>query len=260
MSADKMLEKLWTAAVLTLFFLMANAKAVYAYDAAYVNPETGYEAYIIDDEDLLDADEEERLLSNYLVRVTEYGGAAFVTTSSGDAEQTAKDYCYELFNNESATTLLIDMGDRRISIMSSGGINKRINRNYANIITDNIYRYATRGDYYYCAGEGFDEILILLDGGRIAQPMRYISNLLLAAVLALLINFIYVWVKKGRVSIDNEALITAAAGAVIAGAVGKNLVSSHRSRRSSDSGSGSGGGFGGGGGGGFSGSGGSHGF
>ena len=100
-------------------------------------------------------------------------------------------------------------------------------------------------------------MLVKLEGGRIAEPMRYVSNFLMAIVFALVFNFIYVWFMKGKVSVDSEALIAAAAGAVIGTAVGKNLVNSRKVRHTSSSGSG---GSGGGGGGGFSGGGGSHSF
>ena len=240
-----------------LFSLLTAVVPAFAYEARYVNPETGYEAYIIDDEELLTDAQEEELLGAYMKPITEYGGVSFVTASSSNAERTAADFCYSLFDNDSGTTLLIDMGERRIAIMSSGVIYKTITKNYGNIITDNIYKYATNEDYYGCAAEGFDEMLIKLEGGRIAEPMRYVSNLLMAIVFALSLNFIYVWIKKGRASVDSEALIAAAAGAVIGTAVGRNLVHSHKVRHSSGSGSGGGGG---GGGGGFSGGGGSHGF
>ena len=50
------------------------------------------------------------------------------------------------------------MGDRKISIMSSGAIYKTINKSYGNIITDNIYSYAKEDDYLGSPEEGFAEI------------------------------------------------------------------------------------------------------
>ncbi len=259
MSEHRSMAKILAMPALTLLSAVFFITPAFAYEAQYINKESGYEAYIIDEEDLLTDEEEEDLLYNHMKPITEYGGVSFVTTSSSNAEKTAADYCYSLFNNDSGTTLAIDMGDRKISIMSSGTINKTITKSYGYIITDNIYKYATREDYYGCAAEGFDEMLIKLEGGRIAEPMRYISNFLMAVVFALIFNFMYVWIKKGKAKVDSEALIAAAAGAVIGTAVGKNLVSSRKTRHSSGS-SGGGGGHGGGGGGGFSGSGGSHSF
>lgn len=257
MSELKSMKKILAIPLLTILSASLFVMPAFAYEAQYENKESGYSAYIIDEEDLLTDEEEEALLYDHMKPITEYGGVSFVTTSSSNAEKTTADFCYRLFNNDSGTTLCIDMGERRIAIMSSGAIYKTITKNYGNIITDNIYSYATMEEYYDCAAEGFDEMLIKLEGGRIAEPMRYISNLLLAVVFALVFNFMYVWIKKGRASIDSEALIAAAAGAVIGTVVGKNLVSSHKTRHSSGS---SGGGGGGGGGGGFSGGGGSHSF
>lgn len=257
MSEHRSLIRFLTVPALMLLSVTFFFRPAFAYDALYVNPDTGYEAYIIDEEDLLTDDEEEELLNDHMIGITEYGGVSFVTASSDNAENTAKEYCYDLFDNASGTTLLIDMGDRKISIMSSGDIYKTINKSYGSIVTDNIYSYATNEDYLGCAEKGFDQIQIKLEGGRIAEPMRYISNLLMAIVFALVFNFLYVWIKKGKVTVDSEALIAAAAGAVIGTAVGKSLVNSRKVRHTSSSG-GSGGG--GGGGGGFSGGGGSHSF
>lgn len=258
MSEHNSILRFLTVPALVLLSVLFFFRSAFAYDALYVNPDTGYEAYIIDEEDLLTDDEEEELLNDHMTGITEYGGVSFVTTSSDNAEEAAKNYCYDLFNNESGTTLLIDMGDRKIAIMSSGEIYKTINKSYGNIITDNIYSYATNEDYLGCAEKGFDQMTTKLEGGRIAEPMRYISNFLMAIVFALVFNFMYVWIKKGKVTVDSEALIAAAAGFVIGTAVGKSLVNSRKVRHKSSSG-GSGGG-GGGGGGGFSGGGGSHSF
>ncbi|MCR5409620.1 MAG: TPM domain-containing protein [Lachnospiraceae bacterium] len=256
MSEHKTMTVLLAMPLITLLSSAFFVRPALAYDALYENPDTGYEAYIIDDEDLLTEDEEEALLNDHMIPITEYGGVSFVTSSSDNAEKTAADYCYDLFDNDSGTTLLIDMGDRKISIMSSGEIYKTINKSYGSIITDNIYKYATNEEYAECAGKGFEQIRTKLEGGRIAEPMRYISNFFMAVVFALIFNFLYVWFLKGKVTVDSEALIAAAAGAVIGTAVSKNLVSSHKTRHTSSSGGHSGGG----GGGGFSGGGGSHSF
>ena len=219
---------------------------------------SGYDIYILDYQDLLTDDEEEELY--YAMEgLSAYGGVAFVSDSSNDAEQTAAAYCYDLFQNDSGAVFLIDMGDRRISIMSSGTIYKRITKNYGTLITDNVYEMAKREDYLGCASEAFYEMETLMEGGRIAQPMRHITNLLMALVIGLLGNFLYVWVAKKRVVMPDPSVMAMAAGSAAAvGILSKNLVNSKKHRLSSDSHS-SGRGFsGGGGGGGFSGGGGSH--
>lgn len=69
---------------------------------------------------------------------------------------------------------------------------------YADTITDNVYRYASSGDYYTCAYKVFEQELALLKGSKISQPMKYISNALLAIVAALLINYgiVRMYVRK----------------------------------------------------------------
>ena len=72
---------------------------------------------------------------------------------------------------------------------------KTITSGRCNSITDNTYIYATSGhgyDYYTCAYKTFEQVLTLLQGGKIAQPMKHICNLLLALTLAMLINYFIV--------------------------------------------------------------------
>ena len=74
-----------------------------------------------------------------------------------------------------------------------------ITKSYANTITDNVYTFASDEEYFDCANTAFEQINTLLEGRAIAQPMKYISNALLAIVLALLINyFVVMFVSRGR--------------------------------------------------------------
>ena len=252
MRADKrrIFGRIAAAVFIMLQLMLLSSFAVFAADGAlYVNSETGYGIYIYDEEDLLSEEEEAVLLEN-MMPLTEYGGAAFVSASSSDAENTVRSRSYNIFNNASSTLFLIDMGVREIKLANTGDIHKAVTNNYMNIITDNAYIYATDGDYLTCAQSVFEQEYKVLDGQRIAQPMRHLTNILTAIVLGLLINFIYVWLKKGKVKVSDSELIAAAVGAAVTTAVTRNLVSSRKIRISSSSGSGGGGG---GGGGGFSG-------
>ena len=78
-----------------------------------------------------------------------------------------------------------------IYIKNNGAVSKIITNAYSNTITDNIYRYASDGDYYGCASAAFSQIYTVLRGGKIAQPMRYISAALLALVIGFLINYLF---------------------------------------------------------------------
>lgn len=154
------------------------------------NQETGYRIILDDEADLL-SEEEKSQLALDMRDITAYGNAAFRSVSRNDytTADFARYYYDELFGQESGTLFLIDMDNRELYIFSNGTINKTITAAYANTITDNVYRYASNGDYYRCASEAFEQIYTLLSGHRIAQPMKYICNALLALISAALINY-----------------------------------------------------------------------
>ena len=216
------------------------------------NPETGYSVYIDDWAGLLEPSEEEELLVN-LKQVTQYGHAAFVSISENyyyDTERYAREYYLSHFSKDSGTVFLIDMDERYIWIHSDGNIYRTITKSYANTITDNVYSYASDKEYFDCANTAFDQILTLLRGQKIAQPMKYISNALLAVTLALLINyFVVMSFSRSR---------KASSGQLMKGIYNKveildpSVTFTHQSRHYSPRSSGSSGGGGGGGGGGSS--------
>lgn len=154
------------------------------------NEENGYRVLVEDEAELL-TEEERRELSQVMQGITAYGNAAFVTIESNDlsTEGFARAYYMDRFGTDSGTVFVIDMDRRNLWIHSDGAVYKVITAAYANTVTDNVYRYASRGNYYECAREAFREMHALLEGQRIAQPMKYISNALLAMILALLANF-----------------------------------------------------------------------
>ncbi len=156
----------------------------------YRNPDTGYRVWMEDRAELL-TKEQEMELAKAMEEITSYGNAAFVTTKENarSTESFARSCYMEQFGTDSGTIFVIDMDNRNIWIHSDGAVYKVITKSYANTITDNVYRYASREDYYGCAKEAFEEIYALLEGQKIAQPMKYISNALLAMILAMLANF-----------------------------------------------------------------------
>ncbi|MBQ1900348.1 MAG: hypothetical protein II153_05520, partial [Erysipelotrichaceae bacterium] len=105
-------------------------------------------------------------------------------------------------------------------------------------------------------------------GGKIAQPMKYISNALIASVSALLLNFVFLTVHRKKedaeVSVTGPAMTSNAAVRVLSKKMLKRKVSAHYESSSSGGGGGysggGGGGYSGGGGGGSSGGGGGHSF
>ena len=241
-----------------IFFCTESTTDYLAIDESYIftyywhHPDTGYMVCVDDWADLLTDDQEGQLFES-MKEIAAYGHVAFVSINENNfynTERYIENYYYEHFGSESGTVFLIDMDYRYIWIHSNGAIYRVVTDSYADIIADNAYSHASSGDYYECADVAFGQILSLLKGQRIAQPMKYISNALLAIALALLINYgIVMAVSRSR---------KAAASQLLNGIYTKvdihntNVRFLHQSRRYSpiDSGGGGGGGHGGGGGGG----------
>jgi len=156
----------------------------------YVNPDTGYQVWVEDGARLL-TDEELSALAQEMQEITAYGNAIFVTIDVNDfsTETFARSYYMDRFGTKSGTMFLIDMDWRNIWIHSDGAVWNVVDSADAYTITDNVYRYASRGEYFKCASEAFSQIHALLKGEKIARPMKYICNVLLAMILALLANY-----------------------------------------------------------------------
>lgn len=154
-----------------------------------------YDVIIDDQANLLSDDEKEELLP-VMQKIGKYGHVAFVTTEENDkkVQQYCKDYFDEHWDEGSAVIFLIDMKNRilRIESFGYGQLYDDISVAYANTITDNAYQYAGDQKYFQCANTAFTQINAVLEGKRIAQPMKYVSNALLALILSVFIIFIYV--------------------------------------------------------------------
>lgn len=176
--------------------------------AAYTNKATSYKCIIEDDANLLTQSEEESIL-DVMKPITEYGNVAFksIDYNSSTTESYIKDFYRSKFGTSSGTVFLIDMDNRNIWIFSDGKIYRTITKSYANTITDNIYTYATKADYYTCARKAYQQIYDLLEGRRIAQPMKYISNALLALVFALLGNYIRLRIYTRKTKANTAQLV-----------------------------------------------------
>ena len=233
--------------------------------------ESPYRVVIEDQAELL-SEAEEGTLREVMEKVLPYGNAAFVSVSENytSAEWLAENKFMEFFGDVSGALLLIDMDNRYIQLIADGAVYKTVNRTRCNEITDNIYTYASKGDYLSCASKAFEQVTRLLEGQRVAAPFRYVTNAFLAICLALLGNFALVSLQRRKKVTPENALnvkvaVNATGAAVKAGAVAAVALTMLDQRRtkhveSSGGGSGGGGGFsgGGGGGGGFSGGGGGH--
>lgn len=253
-------QKIFKIAALSLILSVMIRDSTFAMpNSLYTDPETGYGVYIEDDANLL-TDSEETALIDYMIPITHYGNVGFksVNENSESTVSFAKSYYASLFNGASGTIFFIDMDNRQIYIHSDGYVYGFITSSKANIITDNTYEMATDGDYYGCAAANYSQINTVLAGGRIAQPMKYIGNALLAMLLALVINFgiVLCFSKAKKVSDDYMA-----SEALKVFSLSKpSAVKTNTTKRYNPQSSGSGGSSGGGGSGGGGGGGGGHGF
>lgn len=233
--------------------------------------ESPYRVVIDDEADLL-TEAEEALLKVTMEKVLPYGNAAFVSvnTNSISTEQLAGNKFMEFFGDVSGALLIIDMDNRYIQLIADKDVYKVVNTTRCSEIVDNIYAYASKGQYALCATKAFEQVVKLLEGERVAAPFRYVTNAFLAICLALLGNFALMSLqRRKKVSPENALNVQVAVNAVgsaaktgAVAAVALTLLNQRKTKHVESSGggrSGGGGGFsGGGGGGGFSGGGGGH--
>ncbi|MBR5739357.1 MAG: TPM domain-containing protein, partial [Lachnospiraceae bacterium] len=122
---------------------------------------SAFRVVIEDDADLLTAEEEERLFQK-MRPIAEYANIGFHTVQEHAYPSTqayAEAYYVKTFGGGvSGTIFLIDMRFRMIYIVSDGAAYRIVTNSRAETITDNIYTYASRRDYYGCAAEAFSEI------------------------------------------------------------------------------------------------------
>ena len=165
---------------------------LFAYSSQKTVRSEGNEQVIIDDGRNLLNDEEEKALEEKMLELTPYGDVAFVSVYQfGDTGKYAQRTYYSFFGTDSGLLFVIDVGQHNIWIYADGEIYRTITKANANTITDNVYHYASEGNYFECAYEAFDQALTLLKGSRIAQPMKYISNALIALVIAVIVDLFY---------------------------------------------------------------------
>ena len=245
------------AAILTAVIPFAGAAGE---DIREKNEETGYELVIHDEAGLLDAAETADVLEA-MREILSYANAGFMTYpanggSSRNSATKAQEWGDSVFGSGSRyTVFIIDLRNRHLDIYASRPLAGVLTAAEENSIADNIYKYASRGQYGECAREAFGQIGRVLRGEKIATPMKYISNALLALIVAMLAAYLLIsgWIRKEQ-AVSMPAVVKGAAAGAATVVLAKKLkkVVHHESS-----------GFHGGGGGGFSGGGGSsggHGF
>ena len=178
--------------MMTLLTLCGGIASANGADASagvrYTNPQTGYRVMILDDDDLLSDTEEDALLQT-MVPITDYGHIIFWSTEeyTYDELEQAKNKRYTLCGSESSGILVINMNVRMVTFQSDGAIYSLVSSSYARSITDNVSGYASSGDYYTCAATAFVQVGQVLQGNRIAEPMKYISYIVIGLMLSFVI-------------------------------------------------------------------------
>lgn len=251
--------------ILAFLLILLLLVPVLAAAETRTNETTGFIAVLDDSGSLLDTAEYDGVWEA-MMPVTEYCNVGFYTCSGSDKTYVmdkAKAWANANFKG-TCTLFIIDMATRQLAVWSSTDVQKTLTQSKGYTITDNVYKYASRGDYAGCAESAFNQMYKVLKGVNVKGPMRVISNALLALLAAILLAYLFISARmeqEVKVSMPDIITTTAAgAGAVIAA---KKLTRKVKHSSSSGGGGFHGGGGGGGfsgGGGGFGGGGGSHGF
>ncbi len=184
------------AAILVLCCVF-QAGAVQNQDAQYTNPETGYEAVIIDELDLLNESERSKLIEE-MTPLTEYGNIVFWSTDvkKSDYIDQAREKRRSLYDLDSASILMINMGSRKVVIQSYGKMYEYITDSKARSITDNVSHYATQKDYYTFAKEAYSQMYLTMKGMQISEPMKYTSYAVIASMLGIIIALSIAFSKR----------------------------------------------------------------
>lgn len=252
--------------VLAMLLSLLFAGSAHAYD--YSDPDTGHRIIIDDGANVL-SEAEIGMLAEDMKPALAYGHILFVTSEeahSSDIRYFAGSIYHSYFaNGESGTMVIIDFYNRDFYIFSDGKNYDVLTKAKAQIITDNNYKSLSNADYYEGARNTFAQIISVLGGERIAEPMKHICNAILSILLGMLICAIIIGATMGVKKAPPIDLVRMAVVNLFNVKAVTKKTTTTKTRVSSGSGGGffsggggssSGGGFSGGGGGGFSGGGG----
>ena len=258
------------APILLVILLLGSVITVHAEeDVSLSYSGNPYDAVIVDDcgtgSEFFSAEDEEELVE-LMKPITEYTNILLIGTyehSYSSTQNYAQHQLQSRFGSEPAVAFVVDMDLRKIFICSTGSAQKTITDTKAEQICDKVYIYATESynrDFARSAKGAMEQILIAVKGGRITSPMKIICNILLAFVLALLINYFIAMFSSRSKKPSSSLLLNSIYKQVLVNNAG--VAFTHQTKQyspqSSGSGGSSGGGSSGGGGGGGGSSGGGH--
>lgn len=243
-----------------LLFLCVLAAILLTGCGSHPKPETKGLVRIQDDAGLFSIVDITRLREE-CERLTEYGHVGIYTISSDygyginivspqaklyETSAIASVKYEDWYGTSSAFLFVIDMANREVYIETDGYIGDTITPGKARSITDNVYKLASKRDYSGCVTKAVGQAWDLLEGRRIAEPMKYASNAVIAVLLGLVINFIVLRMLNRKKEVSVAELTFANRGKATFNGRSVTVVSRHVSVIHHSSGGGRGG-FGGGG-------------
>jgi|GEM_PF-1156098 Beta-propeller domains of methanol dehydrogenase type len=146
----------------------------------------------IEDNAELFSESEQAALRKYMEPLAELCPTALVTISNAEGmshEDSAEAAYDRIFPGRKGILFFIDM-DHRSLRLQKGYENHLLTTSKCNTIMDNVYRLASREEYFACAKEVFSEVTEVMGGRSIHEPMKHLSNALIALCLGLLTAFL----------------------------------------------------------------------
>lgn len=205
----------------------------------YRNPNTNYVVVIDDSANLIDENKVDSLVE-IMKKSTESGNIVFKSTNNNNENNSyyySGNYYFNLFGNNNGTLLLIDMDNREIFIYSAGKNYNIITTSKADTIADNIYKYASDGDYYTCSYKAFEQINKLLSGKKVYGAMKYISNAIIALMVSFITSFIIVLSNSKTKKAKTKELLKTCNVEVQANNINGKVTGTHRKYNPKSSGS-----------------------
>lgn len=167
--------------LLFITVLLLNINKVYASDYSFV---------IEDDADLYTSEEEDMLKLDYKDIADKQN--VYVKTATDTSDNTAysaQQFYNSKFGDTNGTIFLIDMKNRQVYIYSNNATAEKITSKKANIITDNVYRYLSKEDYYEGTNKALYQMYKALNGMSIESPMLKITSILMGVLLGFILTF-----------------------------------------------------------------------
>lgn len=175
---------------------------------------------IYDEADIL-SDSQEKQLIDAMYPISDYSHVILTTISvngygySETSNRYEKEYAsavYDSFikmnrlNNKDCIIFIIDMDTRWLYLYREGSseFKNTLSEGKCDSITDNVYSYASNSDYYNCSKKVFEQVLDIMEGKRIAQPMKVACNLLIGMSISFLVTYLIASSKSKVHSPSNE--------------------------------------------------------